>query len=329
MSENVRWGLLSTARINRALIPAIRASQRGELVAVASRSQDRADAYAQEWAIPRAFGRYESLLASGEVDAVYVSLPNHLHAEWSIRAMEHGLHVLCEKPFAISLAEVDAMIATSKRTGTVLAEAFMYRHHPQTKIIGEWLQSGPLGEISVLRGVFNFRMEDREDVRLLPEWGGGSLWDVGIYPLSFAQFVMGGAPEWVAGDQWLGDTGVDESFVGQMHYAGGRLAQITSSFRTTYHTEVEIFGTKGRLLLTRPFNDVTPDARRVTFYPAEGEPQEIRVPEKELYSGEVEDMHAAILDGAAPYLTLAETRDHVRTALALYESARERRIVTL
>src|SRR5690606_22955 len=106
MSEKVRWGLLSTAKINQALIPAIRASQRGELVAVASRRQDRADAYAQEWDIPRSFGSYEAMLASGEADAVYVSLPNYLHAEWSIRAMEHGLHVLCEKPFAISLSEV-------------------------------------------------------------------------------------------------------------------------------------------------------------------------------------------------------------------------------
>lgn len=329
MGETVRWGLLSTARINRALIPAIRASRRGELVAVASRSQEKADAYAQEWAIPRAFGSYEAMLASGEVDAVYVSLPNHLHAEWSIRALEHGLHVLCEKPFALSLAEVDAMIAASEGNGVVLAEAFMYRHHPQTRIIGEWLQSGRLGDISVLRGAFNFRLEDRDNVRLVPEWGGGSLWDVGIYPLSFAQYVMGGAPVRVAGEQWLGESGVDESFVGQMVYEGGRLAQITSSFRTPFHMEVEIFGTNGRLLVTRPFNNMTPDERRVTFYPAEGEPQEIPVPEKELYSGEVEDMHAAILDGAQPYLTLAETRNHVRTALALYESARERRIVTL
>ena len=329
MSEKVRWGLLSTANINQALIPAIRASQRGELVAVASRRQDRADAYAQEWDIPRSFGSYEAMLVSGEVDAVYVSLPNHLHAEWSIRAMEHGLHVLCEKPFAISLSEVDAMIAASERTGTVLAEALMYRHHPQTKAIGDWLREGHLGEISVLRGVFNFRLEERDNVRLVPEWGGGSLWDVGIYPLSFAQYVMGGPPLRVAGDQWLGDTGVDESFVGQMHYDGGRLAQITSSMRTPLQTEIEIFGARGRLLVTRPFNDMADEERRVTFHPAGGAPQEIPVPEMDLYSGEVEDMHAAILDGARPYLTLAETRDHVRTILALYESARTHRVVSL
>lgn len=329
MSKKVRWGLLSTARINRALIPAIRASQRGELVAVASRSQDRAEAYAAQWDIPRAFGSYEAMLASGEIDAVYISLPNHLHAEWSIRAMEHGLHVLCEKPFAISLSDVDRMIEASGRTGTVLAEALMYRHHPQTKTIGDWLQEGRLGEISVLRGVFNFRLEDRDDVRLVPEWGGGSLWDVGLYPLSFAQYVMGGPPLRAAGEQCVGNTGVDESFVGQMHYEGGRLAQIASSMRTPRQTEIEIFGTEGRLLVTRPFNYMADEESRVTFYPAEGQPQEIPVPKMELYSGEVEDMHAAILDGAQPYLTLVETRDHVRTLLALYESAREQRIVSL
>lgn len=327
MSERVRWGLLSTANINRVLIPAIRAAERGELVAVASRSQERADAYAREWGIAQAYGSYDAMLVSGEVDAVYISLPNHLHAEWSIRTMGQGVHVLCEKPFALSLDEVDAMIATAERTGMVLAEAFMYRHHPQTKMIGEWLKDGPLGEISAFYGVFNFPIRSRDNVRLVPEWGGGSLWDVGVYPLSFAQYAMGGPPLWVTGDQWIGESGVDETFAGQLHYEGDRLAQISSSLRTPYHTEVEITGSGGRLLMTRPFNYIADG--EIIFYPAEGEPQRLAAPEKELYLGEVEDMHAAILDGAAPYLTLPETRDHIRTALALYQSARERRVVSL
>lgn len=318
--SNVRWGLLSTANINRRLIPAIRASRRGELVAVASRTRERAEAYAREWEIPRAFGSYDEMLASGAVDAVYVSLPNHLHAEWSIKSMEHGVHVLCEKPFAPTLKEVDAMIETAETTGRVLAEAFMYRHHPQTKIVGEWVRAGRLGDVTVVRGAFNFAISDRDNVRLVPEYGGGSLWDVGVYPLSFAQYVMGGPPQRVVGDQWLGDTGVDELFVGQMHYEGGRFAQITSGFRTPFFSEVHVLGTEGRLLLNRPFVGVDEEAR-LLFYPPDGTPQEIDVPEKELYLGEVEDMHAAILDGAPNYLTLAETRNHVRTVLALYESA--------
>lgn len=318
--SKVRWGLLSTANINRRVIPAIRASRRGELVAVGSRTRERAEAYAREWEIPRAFGSYDEMLASGAVDAVYVSLPNHLHAEWSIKAMERGVHVLCEKPFAPTLEEVDAMIETAEKSGRVLAEAFMYRHHPQMKIVGEWVRAGRLGDVSVVRGAFSFTIDDRDNVRLVPEYGGGSLWDVGVYPLSFAQYVMGGPPQRVTGAQWLGESDVDEVFVGQMHYAGDRFAQITSGFRMPFHTSAEVLGTEGRLFLNRPFVGVDEEAR-LLFYPPDGPPEAIDVPEKELYLGEIEDMHAAILDGAPNYLTLAETRNHVRTVLALYESA--------
>lgn len=318
----IRWGLLSTANINRRLIPAIRMSERGVLTAVASRSQDSADAYAAQWEIPQAFGSYEAMLTSDAVDAVYISLPNHLHAAWSIFALRHGKHVLCEKPFALTLAEVDAMIAAAEETGNVLAEAFMYRHHPQTKIAKEWVGNGRLGDITLVRGTFNFAFGSRDNVRLVPEWGGGCLWDVGVYPLSLAQAVMGEAPQWVMGSQWIGETGVDEFFAGQLHYRGNRVAQISASFRTPFYTMAEIVGTEGRLALNRPFVGHNDGQRQLLFYPAQGEPQEIPVPEKELYLGEVEDMHAAILDGVPTYLSLDETRNHVKTVLALYEAAR-------
>lgn len=325
----IRWGLLSTANINRRLIPAIRASQRGELVAVASRSLEKATAYAQTWGIPQAFGSYEAMLQSGQIDAVYVSLPNHLHAQWAIKALEAGVHVLCEKPFAPTLAEVDEMIGVAGRTGRVLAEAFMYRHHPQTKMVGEWVRSGKLGEISVVSGAFNFAMGNRTgNVRLEPAYAGGCLWDVGVYPMSFAQYVMGGPPERVMGHQWLGETGVDETFVGQMRYSGHRFAQITSSFRSPYHTSFQVHGTAGSLSLTKPFTGLE-RGRSLVFTPAGGDPQEIPVPEEYLYLGEVEDMHAAILDGTPSYLTLAETRNHIKTAVALYESARSGRGILL
>jgi predicted dehydrogenase len=328
--NKVRWGLLSTANINRHLIPAIRASRRGELAAVASRNVGSAKAYAAQWEIPHAYGSYDDLLASGGIDAVYISLPNHLHTEWSIRAMEAGVHVLCEKPLALSVKEVDLLRETSQRTGRVVAEAFMYRHHPQTKLVGEWVRSGRLGEISLVRGVFNFNMEgDREgNIRLMPNYGGGALWDVGVYPLSFAQFVMGSAPQWVSGEQWVGNTGVDETFAGQLHYNGGRLAQISCAFRTPFYTSVEVIGTQGRLTLNRPFVNMDA-ARKMIFYPAVGEPEEIPVPEKMLYLGEVEDLHASVLDGAPSYLALAESRDHIRTVTGLYESARTQRMVVL
>lgn len=318
----VRWGLLSTAHINRRLIPAIRASERGELVAVASRTQAAADAYAAEWGIPRAFGRYEDLLASVEIDAVYIGLPNHLHAGWTVSALEQGIHVLCEKPFALTLAEVDAMIDAARDNGRVLAEAFMYRHHPQTRIAAQLVRDGRLGDVALIRGGFNYKMTSRDNIRLVPEWGGGSLWDVGVYPLSFAQHLMGGAPVWVFGDQWLGPEGVDETFTGALHYANGAMAQISSGFRMPFHTCFEVLGTNGRLEITRPFNGMEAPDARLTYYDASGEPDRIPVPEEDLYAGEVRDMHDAILNGRPPLIGLNETRDHVRTVLALYESAR-------
>jgi predicted dehydrogenase len=325
--SQVRWGLLSTANINRRLIPAIRASRRGELVAVASRTPGRAEAYAREWDIPQAFGNYETMLSSGAIDAVYISLPNHLHAAWSIRAMEAGVHVLCEKPFATSIAEVDAMIAAAEATGRVLAEAFMYRHHPQTKLAGQLVRDGRVGDVAVVRGVFHFAMGSRDNVRLVPEYGGGCLWDVGVYPLSFAQYIMGGPPLAVYGAQWVGESGVDETFVGQMQYEGNRFAQIAAGFRSPFYARAEVVGTRGRLVLDRPFTGV--EEGTLTLYPDAGDPEVVPVPEKELYLGEVEDMHAAILDGATPYLSLTETRNHVRTVLALYESAAKQHVVYL
>lgn len=324
--SKVRWGLLSTANINRKLIPPIRASQRGELAAVASRSQQSADAYAAEWQIPHAFGSYEAMLGSGEIDAVYIGLPNHLHAEWTIRALEAGVHVLCEKPFALTLDEVDAMITAANRTGKVLAEAFMYRHHPQTKLVGEWVRSGRLGEVTLVRGVFSFSLVGTpaamDNVRLKPETGGGALWDVGVYPISYAQFVMGGPPEWVIGDQTTGDSGVDVSVQGQMHYTGQRVAQISASFRNPYQTQIEVIGTAGRLVINDPFRiGVDGKPYFVEFHRPDDEVGILSVPQTELYLGEVEDMHAAILDGQPTYVTLEETRNHVRTVLALYQSA--------
>jgi xylose dehydrogenase (NAD/NADP) len=324
----VRWGLLSTAKINQRVMPAFRAARRGDIAAVASRDESKARVYAAKWDIPQAFASYDAMLASDEVDAVYVGLPNHLHAEWTIRALRAGKHVLCEKPFALTVEEVDRMIEAAQSTGRVLAEAFMYRHHPQTKIVGEWVRSGRLGEINYVRAVFSFSGLVGGNVRLIPEYGGGSLWDVGVYPVSFAQYVMGGPPEWVLGDEQRGASGVDMLFAGQLHYSGGRMVQIASSFEVPFHTHAEILGSEGALTLLRPFLGMD-DGQYLYFTPANGESERVPVPEKELYLGEVEDMHAAILDGEPNYLTLEESRDHVRTTVALYESAAQGRVIRL
>jgi xylose dehydrogenase (NAD/NADP) len=335
--DTVRWGLLSTANINRALIPAIREAKRSELVAVASRTLESAENYARDWEIPQAFGSYEEMLESGEVDVVYIGLPNHLHAEWTIKALEAGLHVLCEKPFSASLQEVDNVIAARDKSGKVVTEAFMYRHHPQTRIVGEWVRSGKLGQITFIRGSFDYQMGEKGrnpaslNVRMVPEYGGGCLWDVGIYPLSFIQFLMGGPPEWVFGSQELGHTGIDEVFAGQMGFQtpeGDVLAQISSSFKIPYNTNLEIVGTEGRLYVSRPFNYID-QKNQVVLTDHKGNSRKLRVPKKSLYLGEVEDLQAAILDGKPPLIGLGETRNHVLTALALYESARTGQVVRL
>jgi xylose dehydrogenase (NAD/NADP) len=324
----IRWGLLSTANINKAVIPAIRASARGELMAVASRNQSAANQYAAQWEIPKAFGSYEEMLSSDEIEAVYIGLPNHLHAEWSIRAMQAGKHVLCEKPLAISLDEVDRMAAASEGTGRVLAEAFMYLHHPQTQLAREIVQRGDIGDICVVRGVFNFSMHSRDNIRLVPEYGGGSLWDVGVYPMSFAQYINDGPPAWVFGDQWLGESRVDETFAGQLHYARGSLAQITCAFRSPQYTLAEVIGTQGRLLVNRPFVRME-ESHELWVYDKNNEVRRIPVPDEYLYQGEIEDLHDAVLEGKPPRISLQQSRDHIRTILALYESAREGRIVGL
>jgi D-xylose 1-dehydrogenase (NADP+, D-xylono-1,5-lactone-forming) len=321
--QHIRWGLLSTARINRRVIPAIRASKHGKLAAVASRDGAKAREYAAQWEIPQVYDSYEAMLASDAVDVVYISLPNHLHAEWTVRALQAGKHVLCEKPFALSVEEVDRMIQASRETGRVLAEAFMYRHHPQMKLIGSYVREGRLGDISLVRGLFSFFMQNPAgNVRMVPEYGGGAMWDIGIYPLSFAQFIFGQAPISVTAVQQTGPTGVDEDFAGQLHYSGGGIAQIACSFRIPFHTSVEVHGSQGSIELNRPFTQPNERGREIRFTPLDGDAKNLSAKKLDPYLGEVEDMHAAIMDGTPPLISLQESRDHVRTANALYQAAK-------
>ena len=201
MDKVLNWGLLSTAKINRALIKPLNASKRTRLLGVASRSQASADAYAREWSIPRAYGSYEAMLADPEINVVYNSLPNHLHAEWTINALQSGKHVLCEKPLALTLDEVDSIIAVSKETGNIATEAFMYRHHAQTLKVKELVDEGIIGQVQLIRGAFTFMLTRKGNYRFIKEYGGGSIWDVGCYPISFARMIVGEEPAEVFGWQ--------------------------------------------------------------------------------------------------------------------------------
>ena len=327
MSTKVlNWGLLSTARINRSLIPPLHASKRNHLLAAGSRSQESADAYAREWKIPRAHGTYEALLSDPEIDVIYNPLPNHMHAEWTIKAVEAGKHVLCEKPLALSLDEVDAISAAAQKHGRVVAEAFMYRHHPQTLKVQELVANGSVGTLKLLRGSFSFLLSDEGNIRLHPAMGGGSIWDVGCYPISYIRTLVGAEPKSVFGQQVTGPTGIDETFVGQLHFENDIYGQFDSSFAIPFHAYMEIVGSEATLIVPTPFK---PGVNEKIFLVRDGKTEAIKVKGQELYLGEVEDIADAILLGERPHISLDDSRANVAVILALLESARANKPVKI
>ncbi len=316
----LKWGILGTARINRALIPPLKISPRNKLLAVASRDLARAQAYAAEKGIERSHGSYEDLLADPEIDVVYISLPNHLHVEWSLKAAEAGKHVLCEKPLALSVEDVDRVEAAAKQHGVIIAEAFMYRHHPQTLKVVELIKEGAIGKLQLVRGGFTFIIERPGDIRLKPEMGGGSIWDIGCYPISYARTAAGGvAPEAVFGWQEIGPTGVDMAFFGQMRFPGGVIAQVDSGFNSAFRTMMEFIGDAGRIVVTRAFK---PDASGHMYVEkTDGSSERLHFPDQELYLGEVEDLYDAAVYGKPQRVPLSDTRQNIATIRALIASA--------
>jgi predicted dehydrogenase len=322
----LRWGLLSTARINRALLGPLRSSRRNRLLAVASRDQDKAEQYARDHKIPRAYGSYKALLADPEVDVIYNPLPNHLHAEWTIQAVKAGKHVLCEKPLALSIQEVDAISSAAQKYDRVVAEAFMYRSHVQTFKVREIVQSGKLGRVRMVRGSFTFHLDNPGDYRLDPGMGGGSLWDVGCYPLSFTRAVLGVEPLEVFGYQVSGPTGIDETFAAQLKLPGEILAQLDCGFVTPYHVFMEVVGDEGTVVVPVPFN---PGANGAIFLARKEKHERISIKGTAPYVSEVEDMADAILQRREPCVSLADSRANVAAIRALLESARTGRPVRL
>lgn len=327
MATNVlNWGLLSTARISRALLPPLRASKRNQLTAVASRAQQSAENYAREHQVPRAYGSYEALLADPEIDVIYNPLPNHLHAEWTIKAVEAGKHVLCEKPLALRVEEVDAIQAAARKHGRVVAEAFMYRHHPQTLKVLELVKSGSIGDLKLIHGSFSFLLSGQGDIRLNPAIGGGSIWDVGCYPISYIRSLLGKEPLEVFGWQAIGPTGIDETFVGQMRFENDVLAQFDSSFAVPLRWFMEVVGSEGTLRVPSPFKPQTDEKIYLT---RNDKTETIEIKGQELYLGEVEDMADAILLGRAPRISLEDSRANVAVIVGLLESARTGKPVSL
>lgn len=314
---HLRWGLLGTARINRAIIPVLRSSMRNSLVAVASRTDERAREYANEWQIPRTLIGYEPLLADPEIDAIYISLPNSLHADWTVRALEAGKHVLCEKPLALTAADVDRIASAASRAGRVAAEAFMYRHHPLTLAMEALVQGGTIGPLRLLRGAFSFPLTREGDIRLNAALGGGSLWDVGCYPVSYACLLAGRAPVEVFGWQTL-ESGVDVEFSGLLRFDDGMVAQFDSSFRAPFRAEMDVVGSQALVLIERPFKAGPQSRLRLV---QDDEAADLPFDAQPSYVNQIDEFAAAALDGAPPRVPLAESRRTVSVITALYESA--------
>lgn len=330
MNRKIRWGVLGWSRIARnELIPAFKRSANGEFHALASRSEAKLAECRTQHAPPRLHSRYEDLLADPEVDAVYIPLPNAFHKAWTIRAAEAGKHVLCEKPIALNAAEAREMIAACRAHGVQFMEAFMYRYTARTRQVIDLLRSGALGEIKFIHSQFRFLLSRPGDVRREAALGGGSLYDVGCYPVNFIGLVLdtitgsapgtGPRPDSVRAER-IDAHGVDELFSAVLRYPNGVLASVHSGFNAQPRMLAEIVGTQGTLEIPATFLGT---AGAMTLI-AGSERREIAVPESDRYRLQVEDFAAAILEQRPPLLTPEETLRNIELLDALYAAAGNR-----
>jgi D-xylose 1-dehydrogenase (NADP+, D-xylono-1,5-lactone-forming) len=298
----MRLGLLSTANINRALLGA--RPEGVEISAVASRDGAKAQAYASEHGIARSHGSYEELLADDGIDAVYISLPNGMHHEWTMQAIEAGKHVLVEKPYSRRAAEAEEAWAAAERAGLVVMEAFMWRHHPQAAKARELVESGAIGRLREIRTTFSFPLFDHENVRMVADLDGGALMDVGCYCISGAR-LLGGEPEHVYGEQVIGPTGVDVDFYGILRFP-----------------RLEAVGEDRTLVLEAPWRSDWGGRLLV-------DGDEIEIPETNPYERELSNLAAAIAGEAEQLLGRDDAVAQAQVIEALYRSAESGEAVRL
>ncbi len=313
----IRIGLLSTANINRHLL-ATRADATGYTIdAVASRDAGRAEAYAREHGIEHAHGSYEALLGHPAIDAVYIALPNALHHRWTMRALEAGKHVLCEKPFTRHPEEAEEAFAFAERLGLVLMEAFMWRHHPQTRRFVDLLPE--IGELRAIRATFSFRLTQEENVRLAADLGGGALLDVGCYCVSAARLLAGREPERVHGEAVRGRGGVDELFTGMLRF-GDVTAEFTCGF-VAQHRGLEAIGSEGSIVAHEPWQF------RLGQLVVNGRDETVECVSP--YLLELENLAAAIRGDEEPRVTREDSVGQARTLDALIRSAETHEAIAL
>ena len=305
MARALRWGVLSTASIAVGkVIPGLRRAERAEVVAIGSRDAATAERRAAELGIPRAHGSYEAVLADDEVEAVYIPLPNHLHAEWTIASLRAGKHVLCEKPLAMTAADARRMAEAADSAGLVLMEAFMYRHHPSWLGARAHLRAGRIGELRAVQTWFSFYNDDPTNIRNIVETGGGALYDIGCYGVDLSRMLFEAEPARVLGSVVRDPvTGTDVVTAAILEFEAG-LATFACSTRSEDDQRVDLYGTTGRISIEIPFN-IPPDRPTRITITAGGDPpvapasEVIEFPAADPYAAEADAFAAAVLDGAA------------------------------
>ena len=320
-----RWGLLRTAAINDALLEGIRRSDEAEVVAVSSRDPSRAEAYARERGIRKAHGSYEALLADPDVDVVYVALPNALHVEWAIRALEAGKHVLSEKPLTTDPAEAERAFDAAERADRLLMEGFMWRHQPQAKQLAGLARDGTIGEVRLVRAQFSFTLTRPDDVRWLADLGGGALLDVGCYCVSALRLVAGEF-ESVFAQRVVAPGGADARFTATVRFEGGALGHFDCGFDVPMRREVEVVGSDGVLFLEPAFGS---DHGVLRLRRGGDELEQIDLPASNRYQLEVENFSRATRGEEPPLLDRAESVAQARALQALLRSAETDRPVRL
>jgi D-xylose 1-dehydrogenase (NADP+, D-xylono-1,5-lactone-forming) len=317
----VRLALLSTARINEPLIAGAREAAGVEVVAIGSRDLSRAEAEAARLGVPRAHGSYEGLLADPDVDAVYIALPNSLHVEWSIRALEAGKHVLCEKPLSRRPAEVARAFDAAERAGRVLAEGFMWRHHPQARRLEALV--GEIGGARLIRAAFSFPLDRPGDIRLTAALDGGALMDVGCYCVSAAR-LLAGEPTAVAATQVVGGDGVDVRLAATMRFPPDVIAHFDCGLDLALRDELEVVGLDGALFCDDPWFSRAPG---IELRGADGASEHVDVSAPDAYGCELEDFAAAAAGELEQRWGRRDAIGQARAIEALYESAASGRLV--
>ncbi len=311
--STLRLGLLSTARINDEILAAAIDTEQVEIAAVGSRDGAKAEAYAAQHGIPRAHGSYEALLADAEVDAVYISLPNALHHEWTMKALAAGKHVLCEKPYSRHPDEVEAAFAAAETAGLVLMEAFMYRHHPQTRLVEQLVREGTLGRLLSIRACFTFPLTDLTNVRASTELDGGALMDVGCYCVSGAR-LLAGEPVSVSAVRVDGSTGVDMALHGTLRHEDDVVTQFEASFLAPRRQQLEVVGEDAVLTVQSPWRVDWPGDVLLT---RDGTTERLDVPPANSYVLELENLAAAVSGDAEPLLGRDDALGQARAISAL------------